>query len=91
MVRDLYFRSTRNKNPAPTLGRSTTSLRFFKQTVAFILVPWSRGNEINATFDLCELSDFCSNLLNWLVFRCVCPAKELVNGHISKESIAQSV
>jgi len=22
-------------------------------------------------------SDFCSNLLNWLVFRCVCPAYEM--------------
>jgi hypothetical protein len=56
-----------------------TSTLFFNQAVAFILWPRTRGNEINATFDLCELRDFCSNFLDWLVFRCVCPREKAWN------------
>ena len=56
-----------------------TCILFFNQAVAFISWPRTRGNEINATFDLCELRDFCSNFLDWLVFRCVCPGEKAWN------------
>ena len=34
------------------------------------MYPWQRNKR---HIHLCELRDFCSNILDWLVFRCVCP------------------